>query len=222
MGNWGRGRMLLQTVECSLSSMCQTIPHEAQFFYCVEPYNRSCHSPRAWEKLRMPQKRLSMQWHILPVANRPVSLQPAKKDITGHLTGNNNVTGGPKGCHMNQPWEEQHMKTFCTMCIDLKSLQSCLTMRKEDIPFWWWASWWRPSVWFVKRKGRVYFCCIFYTLPSWGGVLVSSQQPQQCIIFHSNPWGPGVWQRNIPYTLHCCGSSLGIPYSSESQVPLDC
>lgn len=89
MGNWGRGRMLLQTVECSLSSMCQTIPHEAQFFYCVEPYNRSCHSPRAWEKLRMPQKSWVCNgiFFLLLIGQYPFSqLRKTSQDIWQGIT----------------------------------------------------------------------------------------------------------------------------------------
>lgn len=50
-----------------------------------------------------------------------------------------------------------YMGTFCTMCVDLKSLQNHLTTRKEDIPFWLWASWWSKSnISVVKREESAY------------------------------------------------------------------
>lgn len=50
-----------------------------------------------------------------------------------------------------------YMGTFCTICIDLKSLQNHLTIRTEDIAFLLWASWWSKSnISVVKREESAY------------------------------------------------------------------
>lgn len=115
------------------------------------------------------------------------------------------------------------MRTFCTTCIDLKSLQSHLTLRKEDIPFWWWASWWRPSVLCVRRrkkKGRAYFSYTFYPLPSWGSrgaLLGTGVQPATTAVHNFTQQSIRSWSMTEQHTLH--SSSLWI-FPRDYHIPL--